>query len=188
MPRRRIPPSLPPPTPLRTTGAATSLSNPTLRRTPTHPRSPPASRTYLNGEAQKVIDSLQPIYEDLKERKQYRASGLAAGLLALAHAEVVFENAEEPSAHANEMAELTKDPEVISLAKIAHGSYLLEGKDYPAAAEAFGAATAAAPDTVEAALADIFRAKALINTAFGHSREHEGREARGPRSGQGGLR
>ena len=142
---------------------------PDVPQDPDPPQIAAGFKTYLNGEPQQVIDALQPVYEDLKERKQYRASGLAAGLLALAHAEVVFENAEEPSAHANEMAELTKDPEVISIAKIARGSVLLEGKDYTAAAEAFGAAHDAAPDTVEAALADIFQAKALINTAFGHS-------------------
>ena len=124
---------------------------------------------YLLGHYQQAIDVLGPVYTDLKERKQYRASGLAGGWLALAHAQIVFENGQEPSKHALEMADRTQDPEVKAVAQLAHGAMLLGNEDYTAASAAFTNAAGAAPATVAGALANILRAESLIGSAFGTS-------------------
>ena len=124
---------------------------------------------YLLGHYQEAIDLLAPVYTDLKERKQYRASGLAGGWLALAHAQIVFENGQEPSKHALEMADRTQDPEVKAVAQLAHGAMLLGNEDYEAAGAAFTNAATAAPETVAGALANILRAESLIGSAFGSS-------------------
>ncbi len=124
---------------------------------------------YLLGHYQEAIDMLAPVYADLKERKQYRASGLAGGWLALAHAQIVFESGQEPSKHALEMADRTQDPEVKAVAQLAHGAMLMGNEDYEAASAAFTNAASAAPETVAGALANILRAESLIGSAFGSS-------------------
>jgi hypothetical protein len=124
---------------------------------------------YLLGHYQEAIDLLGPVYTDLKERKQYRASGLAGGWLALAHAQIVFESGQEPSKHALEMADRTQDPEVKAVAQLAHGAMLMGNEDYAAASAAFTASAGAAPQTVAGALANILRAESLIGSAFGTS-------------------
>ena len=124
---------------------------------------------YLLGHYQEAIDLLAPVYADLKERSQYRASGLAGGWLALAHAQIVFESGQEPSEHAIAMADRTQDPEVKAVAQLAHGAMLMGNEDYAAATAAFNNAAAAAPKTTAGALANILRAEALIGSAFGTS-------------------
>jgi len=124
---------------------------------------------YLLGHYQEAIDLLSPVFADLKERKQYRASGLAGGWLALAHAQIVFESGQPPSKHALEMADRTQDPEVKAVAQLAHGAMLLGNEDYEAAQAAFTNAANAAPKTIAGALANILRAESLIGSAFGSS-------------------
>ncbi len=121
----------------------------------------------LLGHYQAAIDILDPLYNDLKEREQYRAGGLAGAWLAIAHAQIVFENAAEPTAHAVEMAEKTKDNEVEAAAKLARGAALLAEGDFPAGAEAFAAAAAADPSSPEGMLALIWDGESLIGSAFG---------------------
>ncbi len=142
---------------------------PDVPQEPDPPQIAEGAHQYLLGHYQEAIDLLQPLYTDLKERKQYRASGLAGGWLALAHAQIVFENGQEPSAHALAMADRTADPEVKAVAQLAHGAMLLGNEDYPAATAAFGTAASAAPESVAGALANILRGEALINSAFGTS-------------------
>ncbi len=124
---------------------------------------------YLLGHYQEAIDLLDPVYDDLVERKQYRASGLAGGWLALSHAQIVFENGHKPSERALEMADRTQDPEVKAVAQLAHGAMLMGNEDYEAATAAFTNAAKAAPQTVGGAIANILRAEALIGSAFGSS-------------------
>jgi hypothetical protein len=126
-----------------------------------------ASHEYMLGHYDAVIASLDTVYADLKERSQYRASGLAGGWLALAHAQIVFENARDPSSHALAMAEKTGDPEVKAVAQLAHGAFLMGNEDYEAANKAFEAAASAAPKSKAGALANILRAESLIGKAFG---------------------
>ncbi|MEM6996601.1 MAG: hypothetical protein AAF721_39220, partial [Myxococcota bacterium] len=97
----------------------------------------------LLGHYEAAIEVLDPLYADLKQREQYRAGGLAGAWLAIAHAQIVFENAAEPTAHATAMADKTKDKEVEAAAKLARGASLLAEGDFPAAAESFAAAAAA---------------------------------------------
>ena len=124
---------------------------------------------YLLGHYQEAIDLLEPAYLDLKERKQYRASGLAGGWLALAHAQLVFESGREPTEHALAMADRTQDPEVKAIAQLAHGAMLMGNEDYDAATAAFTRAAATSSKTSAGALANILRAEALIGSAFGSS-------------------
>jgi hypothetical protein len=142
---------------------------PPVPQEPDPPEIEEASHEFMLGHYQETIDKLTPIYQDLKERQQWRAGGLAGGWLALAHAQIVFENAEEPSQHALAMAEKTADPEVKAVAELAHGAFLLGNEDYAAAAAAFDAAAKAAPKSKAGALANILRAEALIGSAFGSS-------------------
>lgn len=134
---------------------------------PDPPEIEQGAHAYLLGNYQEAIDILTPVYADLKERSQYRASGLAGGWLAAAHAQVVFENGEEPANHAVAMADKTQDPEVVAAAKLGHGAFLLGSEDFDAAAVAFDQAAEAAPQTPAGAVANILRAQARIGSAFG---------------------
>jgi tetratricopeptide (TPR) repeat protein len=122
---------------------------------------------FLLGKYQEAVETLAPVYEDLKARKQYRASGLAGGWLALAHAQIVHENADEPSQHAIAMAEKTRDKEVEAVAKIGRGAFLLREEDFAAAQQSFAAAASADPESTAGVVAEILRAEALIGSAFG---------------------
>lgn len=128
---------------------------------------------YLLGHYEKAIELLEPAYQELKAAEQDRASALAAGWLALAHAQIVFENAEDPSTHAMEMADKTQDPEVIAVAQMSHGAFLLGNEDFNAARQAFTDAAKAAPGTLPGALAQLLRAESLIGAAFGSAASDE---------------
>lgn len=121
----------------------------------------------LGGHYEAGIAILDPIYADMREPSQYRASGLAGGWLSVAHAQIVFENAEAPAKYALEMAGKLQDPEVDAVAKLGHGAYLLAQEDYEAAKQALQAASAAAPSSAPGAYAHVLHAEALIGTAFG---------------------
>lgn len=142
---------------------------PDVPQEPDPPQIDAGAHQYLLGHYQEAIDVLQPLYEDLKERKQYRASGLAGGWLALAHAQIVFENGQDPSEHALAMADRTQDPEVKAVAQLSHGAMLMGNEDYEAATAAFDNAATAAPQSLAGAMANILGAEALINSAFGTS-------------------
>lgn len=124
-------------------------------------------KQFLLGQYQEAVETLAPVYEDLKARKQYRASGLAGGWLAVAHAQIVHENADEPSQHAIAMAEKTHDKEVEAVAKIGRGAFLMRQEDFAAAQQSFAAAATADPGGVAGVVAEILRAEALIGSAFG---------------------
>jgi len=121
----------------------------------------------LTGHYEDGITTLQPIYEGMREPSQYRASGLAAGWLAVAHSQIVFENAEEPAAYALEMAGKLQDPEVMAVAKLGRGAFLLVQEDYAAAQQALEAATAASPGSAPGTYARVLLAETQIGTAFG---------------------
>jgi len=124
----------------------------------------------LLGHYQAAIDLLNPVYDDLKTREQFHASGMAGAWLAVAHAQIVFENAEEPATHAAAMADRTGDAGLLAAAKLARGSILLAEGDAAAASQALVAAAAAEPTSVAAALALVYDGEALIGTAFGGGR------------------
>lgn len=157
----------PPPDTGDTPDATAGADEPEVPQDPDPPEIQEAAHLYLQGRYQEAVDKLEPVYADLKERSQWRASGLAGGWLALSHAQIVFENAEEPAQHALAMAEKTGDPEVKAVAQAAHGAYLMGNEDFTAAKQAFDAAAGAAPQTVAGAMANILRAESLIGRAFG---------------------
>lgn len=127
----------------------------------------PGIRQVLAGNYEEGVGLLEPIYTGMREPSQYRASGLAGGWLAVAHAQVVFENAEAPAKYGLEMAGKLQDPEVEAAAKMGHGAYLLAQEDYEAAKQALEAAAAAAPDSAPGVFAHLLYGEALIGTAFG---------------------
>ena len=143
------------------------LTDPGPPQEPDPPEVAKGRHEVLLGHYQQAVDLLDPVYNDLKEREQYRAGGLAGAWLAVAHAQIVFENAADPAAHALAMAEKTGDAEVASAAKLARGAVLLAEGDFTAAAEAFAASAAAAPKSPEALLALVWDGEALIGSAFG---------------------
>lgn len=147
-------------------GSDATASEPDVPQEPDPPQLAAAAKDYWLGHYGKTIETLTPVYADLTERKQYRASGLAAGWLALAHAQVVFEQSKGPAEYALRMAEQTGDAEVLATAKVAHGAFLLGGQDFAAAITAFEAAASAAPDSPAGALARLLLAEARIGAAY----------------------
>jgi hypothetical protein len=125
-----------------------------------------ARHAYLMGNYSEAVETLEPLYADLKSRSQYRAGGLAGGWLAVAHAQMVYENADEPSQHAVAMADLTKDPEVVAVGKLSRGAFFLSQSDFAAARENLDAAVAAKVDGVVGAVANLLHAEAMISSAF----------------------
>jgi tetratricopeptide (TPR) repeat protein len=121
----------------------------------------------ITGNYEEGIGVLDPIYTGMRQPSQYRASGMAGGWLAVAHAQTVFENADAPSQYALEMAGKLQDPEVEAAAKVGRGAFLLAQEDYPAARQALEAAAAAAPGTASGTFAHLLLAETLIGTAFG---------------------
>lgn len=121
----------------------------------------------LTGHYEEGIAILQPIHDSMTEPSQYRARGLAGGWLAVAHAQIVFENAEGPANVALEMADKLQDPEVDAVAKLGRGAFLLAQEDYAAAKEAFQAASTASPESAPGIYAQVLHGEALIGTAFG---------------------
>ena len=137
-----------------------------VKQEPDPPQLAEAQSKYLAGEYEGVVSLLQPLYDDLKTRNQYRASALAATWLTLAHAEQVFENGKEPSEWAAAMAEATADTDVAAAAKLARGAYLIGDQEFATAAATLDEAAKAAKTPSLAALAHVLRAEALINGAF----------------------
>jgi tetratricopeptide (TPR) repeat protein len=160
-----------PPTDGTTTGTGTT--DPEPKAEPPPPQDPdPAElaqgvHQVLTGNYEQGIALLDPIYKGMREPSQYRASGLAGGWLAVAHAQTVFENADAPSQYALEMAGKLQDPEVEATAKVGRGAFLLAQEDYEAARQALEAAAAAAPGTAPGTLAHLLLAESHIGSAFG---------------------
>jgi len=145
----------------------TVAAEPEVAQEPDPPEIARAAHEYVLGHYDETITILEPLYASLKERSQYRASGLAGGWLAMAHAQGVFENGQEPSRHAMAMADKTLDPEVVAVAQLASGSMLMGNEDFVGAKRAFDNAAKAAPGSLQGALANTLRAESLIGTAFG---------------------
>jgi hypothetical protein len=133
---------------------------------PDPPQIAQAAQSYLQGQYDEAVTTLQPLYADLKSRKQYRASGLAGAWLALAHAKKVFEDGKEPADWAAAMAEATGDQEVQAAADLARGAVMLGAEDFAAAEARFQEASRGKDRTV-VALANILRGEAMILAAFG---------------------
>ena len=120
----------------------------------------------LRGDFQPAAAALQPLLDDLRQREQLRASGLAAAWLALAVVHDVAENAREPAEHALAMAERTGDKEVQVAAKIAFGAYNLGIEHFPEAAQALEEAYKLDGQGQNAALALVYFGEAKISMAF----------------------
>ena len=174
----------PPPKPPDDGGAVTEPTGgddggptePTVPQEPDPPEIAQGRHEFLLGHYQQAIDVLTPVLADTKEREQIRASALAGSWLALAHAQIVFENGADPAQHAADMAEKTDDPEVDAAAKLARGALLVAEGDFAAAVQSLEAAVAADPDSPEAAVANVLLGEAYIGSAFGESSNVENPE------------
>jgi hypothetical protein len=133
---------------------------------PDPPELAQGAQQYLLGQYADVVTLLSPIYADLKERQQYRASAIAGAWLALAHAKQVYENSKEPAEYALSMAQATEDPEVDAAAGLAMAAYQIGHEEYAPAIASLKDALAA-KDSVNATLANVLHAEALIGAAFG---------------------
>ncbi|MCA9650575.1 MAG: hypothetical protein H6712_16410 [Myxococcales bacterium] len=166
-------------TPGETTGSTAGTDTGDPQAEPPPPQDPdPAELAdgidkVLTGNYEEAIGVLDPIYTGMREPSQYRASGLAGGWLAVAHAQVVFENAEAPANYALEMAGKLQDPEVDAVAKLGRGAFLLAQEDYEAAKQSFDAAASAAPDSAPGIYARMLHGETLIGTAFGSAENTE---------------
>jgi tetratricopeptide (TPR) repeat protein len=107
------------------------------------------------------------MWKDLRDREQYRASGLAAAWYSLAVVNDIAENAHESAEYAVTMAEKTGDPEVVAAANIAIGSYNLGIERYDEAIAALEKAFEADRKGKDAALAMIVYSEVRISNAFG---------------------
>lgn len=121
----------------------------------------------LTGHYEDGIGTLEPIYTGMREESQQHASGLAGGWLAVAHSQIVFENAEEPANYALEKAGVLQDPEVEAVAKLGRGAFLLAQEDYEAAKQAFDAAANVSPSSAPGIYARMLHGETFIGTAFG---------------------
>lgn len=134
---------------------------------PDPPQIADARSSFIAGQYNQVVDSMRPLVDDLKQRQQTRASGLAAGWLALALAEDVVENSKEPADHALAMADASGDAEVKVVARLAQGTFKLKTADFTGAANDFEEAYNAQKDGPNAGLALVLYGNTKINLAFG---------------------
>jgi hypothetical protein len=144
-----------------------AVTAPSVPQEPDPPQIAEAAAMYMRGEYQQTIDTLEPLYADLKARQQLRASGLAGAWLALAHSQLVYEKAEEPASHATAMAEQTQDVEVKTMALLATAAFELGSGKYADAAAACAEASMTAKGPELEAMAHTLRGEALIGRAFG---------------------
>ncbi len=133
---------------------------------PDPPEIAAGAKQYLMGDYDAAIATLQPVFADLKERNQYRASALAGTWLALAHAEGVFENGKEPAEWAASIAQSTEDTDVDTAAKLAMAAFLIGNEDFEKAATSLDGVEGA-KDQGLVVMAHLTRAEALIGAAFG---------------------
>lgn len=138
-----------------------------VKQEPDPPAIAEARTQYLLGNFEKAKETLTPLVADLQQREQHRASGLAAGWLALAVVSPVFEDAKEPAELAVAMGEKTGDKEVQIVAKMAMGAYQIGAEDFANAATNFEEAYKLQSDGPNAGLALVLYGGAKINLAFG---------------------
>lgn len=138
----------------------------TIPQEPDPPAIAEARGQILRGDFQPAIGALQPLVGDLEQRQQIRATGLAAGWLALAVVNDVAENARESAEKAMAMGEQSGDKEVQVVAKIAFGAYNLGIEKFPEAAAAFEEAYKLDGQGPNAALALVYFGETKISMAF----------------------
>lgn len=150
-----------------TTGDTGTKTDTVAPSEPDPPAIAEARSRYIAGQYTQVVESMRPAVDELKGKQRNRASGLGAGWLALALAEDVVENAKEPADHALAMADLTADPEVKIVAKLAQGIFKLKTEDFAGAAADFEEAYNLQKDGPNAGLALVMYGNTKINMAFG---------------------
>jgi len=114
-----------------------------------------------------AVATLEPMVQDLTEREQYRASGLAAAWYSLAVVNDIAENAHASAEYAVSMADKTGDPQVISAAYTALGAYQLGVESFEEAAASLEKAYEADKQGPNAPLAMIIYSDVKISMAFG---------------------
>lgn len=134
---------------------------------PDPPELAQALQSFVLGDMAAVTGATEPLMGTLTEPSQARANGIASALFALATAEDLAENAQEPAENALAKANEVHDPEVLQLAHIALGAHHVGVGDGAAAQTEFEAALAeSGPNT---ALANLYLAQAHVAQAFDES-------------------
>lgn len=124
-----------------------------------------AADLYWKGGYEDIVSALEPALPNWSEPNKQRASGLAHGWIALAHAEQLPENAQAHVETASEIAQNIEDEDVQTLAQIANALSLVAMAQ---AQEAYDLLTKLSePDDLELQrLLYIAQAKIAINLAF----------------------
>jgi tetratricopeptide (TPR) repeat protein len=148
-------------------GEKAEPADPGVPQEPDPPEIAEARTKVIAAEFEPAATTLEPMWKDLRDREQYRASGLAAAWYSLAVVNDIAENAHESAEYAVTMAEKTGDPEVVAAANIAIGSYNLGIERYDEAIAALEKAFEADRKGKDAALAMIVYSEVRISNAFG---------------------
>jgi hypothetical protein len=124
---------------------------------------------YLQGDYEAVATEATALAAAQTTDTQIRARALASSIAALASSETVAENGKAPSEAAIADGDRLADAEVLQLAHIAHGTYLVRSGD------AAGGQTEleAAGDGPYKALGHLMLAEAHLNQAFGQGEEED---------------
>lgn len=124
-----------------------------------------AADLYWKGSYEDIVSALEPALSNWSEPNKQRASGLAHGWIAMAHAEQLPENAQAHVETANKIAKEIEDDEVETLALIANALSLVAMAQ---AQEAYDLLTQLSePSDLELQrLLHIAQAKIAINLAF----------------------
>lgn len=120
---------------------------------------------YLKGDYEVVVAEAEELRAGLTADTQVRAHALASAIQALAAIEGVPENGQEAAEQALASGERLADPEVLELAHIAHGAYLVRVHEAAKGQVELEAAVALGGPKV--ALAHLMLAEAHLNQAFG---------------------
>ncbi len=126
-----------------------------------------AFETYLRGDPQAVVASLEPAIAGWTGDGKIRARAMGQALLALARAEDVVEQAQSHAEAAVAEAGRLHDPQVTALARAAAGVYALGVEDFDTAVTELSAAAEARAPAATRALVSILLGQALIGRAYG---------------------
>lgn len=149
------------------TGDEAEPAEPEVPQEPDPPEIAAARLQVLGADFPAAAATLEPMVKDLTDREQYRASGLAAAWYALAVVRDIAENAHAPAEYAVSMADKTGDPEVVSAAYTALGTYQLGVESFEEAAASLEKAYEADKQGPNAAFAMIIFSEVKISMAFG---------------------
>lgn len=124
-----------------------------------------AADLYWKGGYEDIVSALEPAIPNWDKPNTQRASGLAHGWIAMAHAEQLPENAQAHVETANQIAQEIEDEEVLTLAQIANALSLVAMAQAQEAYDLLNALSEPSDHELQRLL-HIAQAKIAINLAF----------------------